>query len=306
GERDAQPVAWGVNRYGNADSQNCLGRCYSHGTGVPKDDAEAVKWYRKAAEQGEANAQANLGACYLDGTGVTKDETEAVKWYRKSAEQGNAYGQNGLGACYFNGTGVPKDAAEAVKWCRKSAEQGNNYASTNLIEMEQIKAREAYSTIEAQSDIPTKIVHANFGVSISIPVSASYELSGQNQLTVRTDFSSGIFAINFQCVQTPFTRDVLEQLGIEKIKSICISELEQKTKNRGTKWTVISCKFVKCGGFDGLLIKSKENKSSEFQLGSYHFYSSMNGKGLDLNVFYFINSIKPGVVESILKSLSSE
>jgi TPR repeat protein len=27
----------------------------------PEDDAEAVKWYRKAAEQGLANAQFNLG-----------------------------------------------------------------------------------------------------------------------------------------------------------------------------------------------------------------------------------------------------
>ena len=29
--------------------------------GVPEDDAEAVRWYRKAAEQGHAGAQYNLG-----------------------------------------------------------------------------------------------------------------------------------------------------------------------------------------------------------------------------------------------------
>jgi len=34
---------------------------YDKGRGVPKDDAEAAKWSRKAAEQGNATAQTNLG-----------------------------------------------------------------------------------------------------------------------------------------------------------------------------------------------------------------------------------------------------
>ena len=46
-----------------------------------------MKWYRKAAEQGNADGQFNLGACYRDGTGVGKDEAEAVKWYSKAADQ---------------------------------------------------------------------------------------------------------------------------------------------------------------------------------------------------------------------------
>ena len=53
---------------------------------------EAVKWYRKAAEQNYAPAQYNLGVCYANGQGVAKDEVEAVKWYRKAAEQNDADG----------------------------------------------------------------------------------------------------------------------------------------------------------------------------------------------------------------------
>ena len=34
---------------------------YRNGQGVTQDNAEAVKWYRKAAEQGYAAAQFNLG-----------------------------------------------------------------------------------------------------------------------------------------------------------------------------------------------------------------------------------------------------
>jgi TPR repeat protein len=37
---------------GDADSQYRLGIHYEKGQGVTHDDAEAVKWYRKAAEQG--------------------------------------------------------------------------------------------------------------------------------------------------------------------------------------------------------------------------------------------------------------
>ncbi len=51
--------------------------------------AEAVKWWRKAAEQGDERAQYNLGRCYDKGEGVAQDKTEAIKWYRKAAEQGH-------------------------------------------------------------------------------------------------------------------------------------------------------------------------------------------------------------------------
>jgi TPR repeat protein len=41
---------------------------------------------------------------------------EAVKWYRKAAEQGFPEAQYGLGVCYANGDGVPKNYMEAYKW----------------------------------------------------------------------------------------------------------------------------------------------------------------------------------------------
>ena len=56
---------------------------------MTKDDIEALKWFRKAAEQGNANAQMVLGARYLKGDGVVKDYVEACKWLNLSAAQGN-------------------------------------------------------------------------------------------------------------------------------------------------------------------------------------------------------------------------
>jgi hypothetical protein len=62
--------------------------CYN-GKGVPEDKKEAVKWYRKAADQGHRSAQYYLGAMYYYGEGVPKDDVEAYKWYSLSAAQGN-------------------------------------------------------------------------------------------------------------------------------------------------------------------------------------------------------------------------
>ena len=55
---------------------------------MPEDDAEAVRWYQMAAEQGYARAQYNLGVMYADGEGVPEDDAEAVRWYQMAAEQG--------------------------------------------------------------------------------------------------------------------------------------------------------------------------------------------------------------------------
>ena len=60
---------------------------YAKGQGVPQDYAEALKWYRLAAEQGNANAQDNLGVMYANGHGVPQDDAEAVKWYRLAADR---------------------------------------------------------------------------------------------------------------------------------------------------------------------------------------------------------------------------
>ena len=50
---------------GDATAQNRLGHAYFLGQGMPQDYAQAVAWYRKAAEQGYDDAQYNLGYMYL-------------------------------------------------------------------------------------------------------------------------------------------------------------------------------------------------------------------------------------------------
>lgn len=133
---DAQAVYWyrKAAEHGDADAQNNLGVAYENGQGgLAKDGAQAVFWYQKAADQGEAAAQSNLGAMYYNGLGgLAKDEAEAVRWISKAAEQGNADGQRNLANMYNEGRGVVKDDAEAVRWWRKAAEQGDAESQYNL------------------------------------------------------------------------------------------------------------------------------------------------------------------------------
>jgi TPR repeat protein len=94
---------------------------YAKGQGVPQDYVEAMKWYRKAAEQNNAAAQNDLGNMYTEGQGVPQDYVEAMKWLRKAAEQGNAAAQNNLGNMYTEGQGVPQDYVQAHKWFNLAA-----------------------------------------------------------------------------------------------------------------------------------------------------------------------------------------
>ena len=51
---------------------------------------EAVKWYRKAAEQGFAEAQYSLGVMYAEGRGVQQDFVQAHMWFDLAAASGDS------------------------------------------------------------------------------------------------------------------------------------------------------------------------------------------------------------------------
>jgi hypothetical protein len=99
-----------------------------------KDDAEAVKWFRKAADAGNPGGMNSLGFMYANGRGgLPKDDAQAVHWYRKAADAGIAAGMHNLGLMYENGLGgLPKDDAQAVQWYRKAADAGEAAGMHNL------------------------------------------------------------------------------------------------------------------------------------------------------------------------------
>ena len=88
---------------------------YRNGTGVPQDYAEAVRWYRLAADQGYAMAQFNLGLMYTKGEGVPPDLVLAHVWFNLSAAQGGIAGgqaNRDIAASLM----TPDQIAEAERW----------------------------------------------------------------------------------------------------------------------------------------------------------------------------------------------
>ena len=80
---------------GMAAAQYDLALMYGNGEGVPENDAEAVKWYRKAADQGNADAQYNLGLMYVTGKGVPENNIRAYVWWSMAKTQGNTTRKRG-------------------------------------------------------------------------------------------------------------------------------------------------------------------------------------------------------------------
>ena len=104
----------------SAEAQYKLGKLYEVGIDVGKDLVEAMKWYRKAAENGHAEAQYMLGHYYRSGFVVAQNYAEAVAWYRKAAEQGHPEAQERLARCYVSGRGVERNLDEAEMWLKKA------------------------------------------------------------------------------------------------------------------------------------------------------------------------------------------
>ena len=109
---------------GDLAAQFELAQRYAAGNEVRQSNAEAARWYRKAAEQDYADAQFELARCYDTGKGVRKDDVEAAKWYRKAAEQGHGDAQVAFASCCEMGKGVKADPEEALKWLNLAEDSG--------------------------------------------------------------------------------------------------------------------------------------------------------------------------------------
>jgi TPR repeat protein len=131
---DAERLRWFrlAADQGYAPAQKNMGVLHMKGVGVPQDHAEALRWFRLAADQGYIPAQNNIGLMYESGLGVGRDYAEALRLFRMAADQGFATSQSNIGSMYMRGLGVPKDYTEALRWVRKAADQGNVAAQYNL------------------------------------------------------------------------------------------------------------------------------------------------------------------------------
>jgi hypothetical protein len=95
--------------------------CRNGGRGAPENDAEAVKWYRMATEQGDADAQFNLSNMYAKGQGVPTNNVKAYMWWSLSKAQGAEDVATNLNIVQKRMTApdIAKAQALAVEWREK-------------------------------------------------------------------------------------------------------------------------------------------------------------------------------------------
>jgi TPR repeat protein len=98
------------------DAQHALGVLYLRGRGLPRDTAEAVRWFLKAAENGNTAGEVEYAILLFNGEGVAADEALAARYFRRAAGRGNVIAQNRLARLYVVGRGVPKNLVEAAAW----------------------------------------------------------------------------------------------------------------------------------------------------------------------------------------------
>jgi membrane associated rhomboid family serine protease len=81
----------------------------------------AVAAFHKGADAGDKYAQTALGEAYDSGTGVPKDQAQAIAWYRKAADQDHTLAQNNL-AWLLVESGDPslRNPAEALTYAQKA------------------------------------------------------------------------------------------------------------------------------------------------------------------------------------------
>jgi TPR repeat protein/regulator of protease activity HflC (stomatin/prohibitin superfamily) len=144
-----------------------LGDAYLYGTGRARDPQRAIELFKEAAEEGSPKAAFTLYEYCRDGTHLGKDIGEAIRWCRKAAENGHDravqlfdVGEFGdktppdvtrevsfqwllhaanqsvtssthyrLGLRYWNGDGIDKDESAAVAWFSFAASVESSDAS---------------------------------------------------------------------------------------------------------------------------------------------------------------------------------
>lgn len=115
--------------YGSKDALYFLGVSYNWGNqqyGISADVAKAISYLEKAALLGVDNAALILGNIYLFGdSDISKDEAEALRWFRLAADSGNAEACLYVGYIYADGSQVPHDFVAALRWYKACVDHGD-------------------------------------------------------------------------------------------------------------------------------------------------------------------------------------
>ena len=119
---------------GDADAEFNLGQAYRLGRGVPTNLAAAKTWFERAAEQGHVDAETTLGLLLFQ----NGNQAEGLKWLKKAADQGEPRALLVYGTALVNGDSVTQDPVLGYAYVSRAAAQGLQPAKETLDQLDQI------------------------------------------------------------------------------------------------------------------------------------------------------------------------
>lgn len=88
--------------------------------GLVSDNAEAVKWFQKAADRGSSVGLFFLAKAYQEGKGVAQNYQKAMDLYNQGARRGDWEAVQEISHMYNTGQGVDKSKTLGDNWMRKA------------------------------------------------------------------------------------------------------------------------------------------------------------------------------------------
>ena len=141
---------------GNVTAHYTLGKWYSKGYIVEKDEVKAFKHYTKASEGGNYSAMCNLGIAYINGIGTKVCPELGVYWFKKASEGDIISAKFNLAYCYEGAIGTSKDIYAAINLYSSAGRDGHVESCLRLGEI--------YMNEEELKDYQTAIYWLNIAM----------------------------------------------------------------------------------------------------------------------------------------------
>ena len=119
---------------GDADAEFNLGQAYRLGRGVPTNLSAAKTWFERAATQGHVDAETTLGLLLFQ----NGEQAEGLKWLKKAADQGEPRALLVYGTALVNGDGVTQDPVLGYAYVSRAAAQGLQPAKETLDQLDKL------------------------------------------------------------------------------------------------------------------------------------------------------------------------
>jgi TPR repeat protein len=123
---------------------------------APSIETASFEQLLQMAEQGDPAAENAVGLRYFQGdvqNKIGRDEKQAFRWFRKAAEHGSLSAQSKLGVLFWGGRGVSKDVNQAYFWTVLARARGDEENKDLAAVLASGLTRSQTAVIEQQADL---------------------------------------------------------------------------------------------------------------------------------------------------------